>query len=77
MFNGNFNFWEFHFADFIPILTTFLSPILVYYFYKKLEKSKEKRIVKIAFLRFKRYLETKLQPQEEREILPEGSMSFF
>ena len=69
------NFWEIKFADFLPIIATILSPILIYLVYVFLNKWQEKKQIKTALIRFKSYLETKLHIDEEKA--PEGTMSFF
>ncbi len=49
----NENFWEIRFTDFIPIITVFLSSLLIYYIYNKLNNKKELKNVKSIFIRFK------------------------
>jgi len=76
MFNENFYFWEITFGDLIPIITTILSPILIYYIYKMLDNYRDKKLIRTAFLRFKRHLKSKL-PENKEKLLFDSQMSFF
>ena len=61
-------FWEVRFVDFIPLITAIVSPILIYWIYKKLDKYKEKAKLKAIFIRIKRMLENFLPEKKERSL---------
>lgn len=61
------HFWEVRFVDFIPLIIAIVSPILIYWIYKKLDKYKEKAKLKAIFIRIKRMLENYLPEKKERK----------
>ncbi len=63
----NENFWEIRFTDFIPIITVFLSSLLIYYIYNKLNNKKELKRVKSVFIRFK-IIMTSLITENKKEM---------
>jgi len=60
------NFWDVRLVDLFPLTTAIISPILIYWIYKKLDKSKEKTRLKALFIRIRRMLENFLPDRRDR-----------
>lgn len=60
-------FWEIRFVDFIPIISAILSPLIIYWVYKKLNKIQEIKRIEAIFIRFKKYLESSL-PENKNNV---------
>ena len=59
------NFWDVRLVDFFPLITAIISPILIYWIYKKLDNSKEKARLKALFIRIRRMLENYLPDKKD------------
>ncbi len=64
------NFWDVRLVDFFPLITAIISPILIYWIYKKLDKSKEKARLKALFIRIRRMLENFLPDKRDKVDKP-------
>lgn len=59
------NFWDVRLVDFFPLITAIISPILIYWIYRKLDNSREKARLKALFIRIRRILENFLPDKKD------------
>ena len=60
----------------IALIFSIVMPIIIFWLYKKLDDLKEKKLLKVAFLRIKSYLQVKLEGKKSNKAHM-GSMPFF
>ena len=73
-------FLEVRLVDFIPIIIVFISTYLIYWYYKKLDKNKEKRKVIDVFIKLKQDLKYYMPQLNNGEINYgsfEGNMDYY
>ena len=60
----------------LALIFSIIMPFIIFWLYKKLDDLKENKLLKVAFLRIKSYLQVKLEG-EKRDKAHMGSMPFF